>query len=76
VEIKREWSRLKPLRAGVSQGFEQLLAPLRFLMRCLSDGHLSQVITSNYFSVLYHGSEVWSDCLSDKNFLSLVHHFP
>jgi len=57
---------------------KRLPAQLMFLRRRFSDEQISQVITSNYFSVLYYGSEVWYDSLSfkDKNPISPIHHFP
>jgi hypothetical protein len=57
----------------------QMLKPaLRCLKTKLSKKELLQVITSNYFSRLYYGAEVWYNPLSlaNKNRLSPVHYYP
>jgi len=62
----------------VKNACRSLRPALRLLRRKLHDEELLQVITSNYYSRLYYGSEVWYPCLSYslKKSISPIHYFP
>jgi len=51
---------------------------LRHLRKHLSVAEFLQVVTSNYYSVLYYGSEIWFNCLTQKQKLKLwaTHYYP